>query len=74
MQLKLHCAVTSRYLAVSSFVPCYPFLLCHHAGAMNGSQSWPRFLANTLLWAVVLFAKVLFDFFVVLQPLGTGDT
>lgn len=39
---------------------------------MSGSQNWPRFVKNTLLWAIVLLAKVLFDFFVVLQPLAKG--
>lgn len=39
---------------------------------MSGSQNWRRFLVNTLLWVLVLLVKVLFDFFVVLQPLGTG--
>jgi hypothetical protein len=39
---------------------------------MSGSQNWSRFVINTLLWTIVLLVKVLFDFFVVLQPLGTG--
>lgn len=41
-------------------------------GAMTGSQNWGRFVVNSILWLLVLAGKVLFDFFVVLQPLGTG--
>jgi len=40
---------------------------------MSASQNWPRFLVNSLLWGLVLLVKILFDFFVVLQPLATGE-
>lgn len=42
------------------------------AGAMSASQNWSRAMINTGLWTLVLLLKVLFDFFVVLQPLGSG--
>jgi hypothetical protein len=42
------------------------------AGAVSNSQSWFRFLVNTLLWLFVLLIKILFDFFLVLKPLATG--
>lgn len=64
-----------------------PVHACHHAGvdpvltipgcvlpagAMRASQSLKHSIINVLLWVVVLLIKVLFDFFVVLQPMATG--
>lgn len=39
---------------------------------MSESQDWHRALINTVLWVVVLLIKVLFDFFVVMQPIAQG--
>jgi len=41
-------------------------------GRLSHSQDWHRFLVSSLLWAVVLSVKFLFDFYVVLRPIARG--